>query len=239
MTLNLAAWPQPASCLSRLDPRWRLAGLLVALAAVTAVRSVPAVAAALAGAVLLAALARLPARWASRRLTEIGLALLPVVLLLPLTGNPTLALVIFLKGLAIATLGLVLLATAPLPATLAAAHALRVPGRLVHLTLLTYRYVFVLADELRRLRTALRVRGFRTRLNRHSYRTVGQVTGTLLVHGAARAERVAQAMRCRGFDGRFHTLAEFRTRTADVLAFALLASGALALVAGERWALLG
>src|SRR5262245_8640318 len=133
MTLNLAAWPQPASCLSRLDPRWRLAGLVVALTAVTAVRTPAAAAAALAGAALLAALARLPARWARRRLAEIALALLPVVLLLPLTGNPVVAVVVFLKGLAIAVLGLVLLATAPLPATLAAAHALRVPGRLVHL----------------------------------------------------------------------------------------------------------
>ncbi len=232
MTLNLAAWPQPASCLSRLDPRWRLAGLLVALAAVSAVRSLPAAAAAL-GALLLLALARLPGRWACRRLTEISLALLPVVLVLPLTGNPTLAGVVYLKGLAIAALALVLLATAPLPTTLAAAHALRVPGRMVHLTLLTYRYVFVLADELRRLRIALRVRGFRARLNRHSYRTVGQVTGTLLVQGAARAERVAQAMRCRGFDGRYHTLAEFRTATADVIAFAALLFAAAALVAGD------
>src|SRR6059058_1370171 len=102
MTLNLAAWPQPESCLSRLDPRWRLAGLTVALAAAAAVRTVPAAAAALAGAVLLAAPARLPGRWALRRLTEIALALLPVVVLLPLTGAVTLAAVIFLKGLAIA-----------------------------------------------------------------------------------------------------------------------------------------
>lgn len=234
MTLNLGAWPQPESCLSRLDPRWRLAGLIAAFAAVSTVRSTTAAAGALFGALLLAALARLPGRWAFRRLGEIVLALAPVVLVLPLTGNPILAVVVFLKGLTIAVLALVLLVTAPLPTTLAAAHAMWVPGRLVHLTLLTYRYVFVLADELRRLRTALRVRGFRAKLDRHSYRTVGQVTGTLLVHGAARAERVAQAMRCRGFDGQFRTLTEYRTTAADVLAFAVVALAAGGLIVADR-----
>ena len=36
-------------------------------------------------------------------------------------------------------------------------------------------------------------------------------------------------MRCRGFDGRFRSLAAFRTRPADVLAFALIAAGAVGL----------
>ena len=56
---------------------------------------------------------------------------------------------------------------------------------------MSYRYVFVLADEFVRLRTALRVRGFRNRADSHSYRTVGRVTGTLLVRGAARRARRA------------------------------------------------
>ena len=102
-----------------------------------------------------------------------------------------------------------MLATAPLEVTLKAAHALRVPGLLVQLALLSYRYLFVLGDELARLRVALRVRGYRHRANWHSYRTVGHVAGTLLVRGYERAERVGQAMRCRGFDGRFRSLTEF------------------------------
>ena len=50
----------------------------------------------------------------------------------------------------------------------------------------------------------------------------GHVTGAVLVRGADRAERVADAMRCRGFDGTFHTTAAFRTTLADILAFAAL-----------------
>jgi cobalt/nickel transport system permease protein len=133
-----------------------------------------------------------------------------------------------LKALAVLTLALVLLITAPLNATLKAAHALRVPGLLVQLAVLSYRYVFVLAAELARLRVALRVRGYRNRANRHSYRTVSHVAGTLLVRGQERAERVGHAMRCRGFDGQFRSLAEFRTTAADLAFFLLLVGGAAA-----------
>ena len=102
--------------------------------------------------------------------------------------------------------------------------------RLIQLALLSYRYLFVLGDELDRLRVALRVRGFRNRASWHSYRTVGHAAGTLLVRGYERADRVSAAMRCRGFDGRFRSLAVFRTRRADVLALALAAACATALV---------
>jgi len=152
-----------------------------------------------------------------------ALFLVPVAIFLPLS----LAVLLCLKALSIVTLMLVLVATAPLSVTFQAAHALRVPGLIIHLAMLTYRYIFVLATELARLRIALRVRGYRNRASRHSYRTVGHVGGTLLVRGYERAERVGQAMRCRGFDGRFRSLAEFRTTTAD-LSFFLVLVGAVA-----------
>jgi cobalt/nickel transport system permease protein len=120
-----------------------------------------------------------------------------------------LALRLLAKAAAILTLMLVLLATAPLEATFKAAHALRVPGLLVQLAMLTMRYTFLFGTELTRMRVALRVRGYRSRVARHSYRTIGHVAGTLLVRGYERAERVGQAMRCRGFDGRFRSLTEF------------------------------
>jgi cobalt/nickel transport system permease protein len=66
------------------------------------------------------------------------------------------------------------------------------------------------------------VRGFRNRPSLRSYRTVGHVAGTLLVRSSEQAERVAQAMRCRGFDGRFRSLTEFRTTAADGILFLLV-----------------
>jgi cobalt/nickel transport system permease protein len=247
MTLRFSPPPCADSPLGRLDPRWRLAALVPAALAVAVLRTWPAALAALAGALLLALLARLPLRWFLGRLAPVALFLalfaVPLPFLLDGAGAVSerglaVAVVLFAKGLAVTSLALVLLAAGPLDATLKAAHALRVPGLLVHLALLTWRYAFLLADELRRLRIALRVRGYRNRPTRHSYRTLGHVAGTLLVRGHERAERVGQAMRCRGFDGRFRSLAAFRTTAADVLAFALIV-GAAAALCGWDWLLAG
>ncbi len=236
MTLVFDALPAADSPLRRLDPRWKLAAVVAAVAAAALVQTLLPALAALAGALVLAAAARLPAGWLLGRLGALAVALGPLVVLLPLVQGTTggrLALLLAAKATAIVTLTLVILATAPLPTTLHAAQALRVPGALVYITLLSYRYLFVLADELERLRRALRTRGFRPRIDRHSYRTVGHVVGTLLVRGAERAEGVAHAMRCRGFDGRFRSLTDFRTRAADVAFFGLLLSAAVGLVAWD------
>jgi cobalt/nickel transport system permease protein len=247
MTLTFASLPTVASPLRRLDPRWKLAALALAGAAVAALRTLPAAALALAGALLLAALARLPWRWYLARLGAVALFIAPFALVLPFfmedasgsfalgpvrvsVRGVDLGLCLCCKALAIVTLMLVLLASTAPDALLHAAHALRVPGLLIQLAVLTYRYLFVLTDELARLRVALRVRGYRNRVTLHSYRTVAHVAGTLLVRGHERAERVGQAMRCRGFDGRFRSLATFRTTAADVAAFALIAGAALALL---------
>lgn len=85
------------------------------------------------------------------------------------------------------------------PATLIRAlAALGLPRSLVTLLWLTQRYLLVFDDELRRLRLALRVRGFRNRVSRHAWQTAGYAVGSLLVHGLDRADRVAQAWRLRG-----------------------------------------
>ena len=238
MTLALSPPPCPDSFVRRLDPRWKLAGLLAAAAAASASRTLPVTALALLGALALAALARLPPRWYFGRVGAVALFLALLTLPLPLfpggRGVET-ALLVWGKALTVLTLMLVLVASAPLEETLKAAHALRVPGLFVQLAVLTYRYIFVLTGELDRLRVALRARAFRARADRHTYRTVGHVAGSLLVRGFERAERVGQAMRCRGFAGRFHSLAEFRTRPADVAAFVVVVGTAAALLAWDVW----
>jgi cobalt/nickel transport system permease protein len=236
------------SLFARFDPRWKLAALVPAAATIAAMRSPAILTAALAIALLLSALARLPGRWFRMRVGALLFALLPFLIILPLTvdhGGPSYqvagirlsidglvaAVALLCKTTAIFILMLILLASAPLHVTLRAAQRLRVPGLLVMLTMLSYRYLFLLLDELNRLRIALRMRGFRNRTSRHSFRTIGQVTGTLLVRGGERAERVTQAMRCRGFDGRFRALNEFRTSARDVVLFAVVVAAFAGLMA--------
>lgn len=225
------------SPLARWDARWKLAALLLAAFGAAALRSPVTAGAALLIGLALAWLGRVPARVVAGRVGLLLFAVLPFLVFIPLTtgGDGLLAAgALALRVLAIGLFALVLVRTAPLSRTLAAAHALRVPGVLVQVAQLAYRYTFLLAAEFRRLRVALRARGFRPRTDRHTYRTVGQAVGSLLVRGGDRAERVADAMRCRGFDGTFHTLAQFRATPADVFAALLVAAATIALVLVDR-----
>ncbi len=236
--------------MQRLDPRWKLAGLGSAALAFALLRTWGPALTALAGALVLVAVARLPLRWYLQRLGTAVTMFMLFSIWLPFVVEPgdarldlgivTLSLpgllrlcALSAKLAAMLSLMLVLVATSPLPDTFKAAHALRVPGLLIQLALLTYRYVFLLGEELARLRIALRVRGFRNRANLQSYRTVGQVAGTLLVRSHERSERVAQAMRCRGFDGHFRSLCDFHTSAADMLVFAVVVGYAGGMVAWD------
>jgi cobalt/nickel transport system permease protein len=247
MTLALDSLPCPPSPLRSLDPRWKLAALLLATVVVAALRTLPGTLAALAGAVALGFAGRLPLRWCLSRLGTVALVLilfaapLPLLLHVPdpaITWGPlsfswhgvVVGATLLTRGLALGTLALVVLGTAPLDANLKAAHSLHVPGVLVQLTLFTYRYLALVAEELARVRLALRVRGYRNRTTRHSYRTIGHVAGTLLVRSYERGERVGQAMRCRGFDGRFRSLSAARTSAMDVFFFLLITGSAAGLL---------
>ena len=113
---------------------------------------------------------------------------------------------------------------------------LRVPEKLTHLLLFTVRYVDVLRQESLRLRAAMKVRGFRPRMNGHTYRTYGYLVGMLLVRSFDRSERIVAAMKCRGFRGRFYLLDHFHYRSSD-LPFAIASLMVLAALAwGEWWA---
>jgi cobalt/nickel transport system permease protein len=253
MTLAFDLPTCPPSLFQRIDPRWKLAGLLLAAVATLNLRTWAPALSALAGALLLVMLARLPMAWYVRRLVAslvmfaLFLAWLPFVvqsgdetydvgyLTLSITGLTRL-IVLSAKIAGMISLMLVLLATTPVPTIFKAARALWMPRLLVFLLLLTYRYVFLLMEEFARLRIALRVRGYRNRADLHSYRTIGQVAGTLLVRSHERSERVSQAMRCRGFDGEFRALDDFRTAWPDVLAFAVIVGYAASLLAWDRLA---
>ncbi|MGD8882887.1 MAG: cobalt ECF transporter T component CbiQ [Desulfobacterales bacterium] len=129
----------------------------------------------------------------------------------------TLAAQITLKSNAILLTFIALMATMPFATLGHALHRLGVPDKIVHLLLMTYRYIFVIEHEYLRLMRAAKIRGFRPGTNVNTYRTFAYVIGMLLVRSAARAERVHQAMLCRGFKGKFYSLQEFQTGRAGWL----------------------
>jgi cobalt/nickel transport system permease protein len=246
MTLNLDQPRCYQSLLGRLDARWRLAALVLAALCVALLNEFSPALTGLFLAIALAALCRIPWGWLGRRLGALTLFILVFVGWLPwlqpeggqsLRVGPLslsapgvmLALTILCKSLTLVTLIVILNVSAPLETTLQAATSLRVPRLLTHLILLVHRYLFLFGDEFGRMRIALRVRGYRNQMNLHTYRTVGHITGALLIRGYERAERVSQAMRCRGFSGQFHSLSDFKTRPVDVLGFLVIAASAAGL----------
>ena len=239
--------PDPAL----IDPRARVLALVAFAVAVVALHRIGSVAVALAAAALVAGLLRLPPATALRRLlaAQASLALLLVTIPFSIPGDPLFrvgpvaaseagclrAATIALKANAILVAAMALLGTLDASRVGHALHRLHAPASLVHLLLFTVRYLGRLEEELARLRNAMRARAFRPRTDRHTWRSLGQLAGMLLVRSAARAERVMQAMRCRGFTGRLHVLDELRWRAADGVFATIFGVAVVGLVALDRW----
>jgi len=127
--------------------------------------------------------------------------------LLKITGpGVILCLKITIKSIAILLIFTALIATMTVASLGNGFHRLNVPDKLVFLLLMCYRYIAVIEEEYKRLLRAAKFRGFQPGTNLHSYKTFAYLAGMLFVRASLRAERVHQAMLCRGFNRKFHTL---------------------------------
>lgn len=240
MTLAFSPLPNPHSPLRAFDPRWKLVSFTLLLIVTALLRTYwPTLTAFVLG-ISLFLYGRIPARWVLIRLFALLLLLSPFLITLPFVmadaespnaswyvpsqAGVHLASLLATKAMSLVMFMLILLASTRMDHLLKAAQSLRIPGILIQLFALTYRYVFLMIEEFTRLRIALRIRGFQNRANLHSYRTVGRLMGIVLVRSYEQGERVSQAMRCRGFDGQFRALTDFRTTWRDVFGFLLLSA---------------
>ncbi|MDY0095975.1 MAG: cobalt ECF transporter T component CbiQ, partial [Candidatus Vecturithrix sp.] len=80
------------------------------------------------------------------------------------------------------------------------------PAKLSTMLFFTIRYLDVIQREYLQLTKAMKLRGFHPGYNRHTFATYGYLVGMLLVKTLDRAERIVQAMKCRGFRNRFLSL---------------------------------
>ncbi|MDR2199783.1 MAG: energy-coupling factor transporter transmembrane protein EcfT [Deltaproteobacteria bacterium] len=128
-----------------------------------------------------------------------------------------LSIVVSVKALAITLGAASIIGDSSVHDLLAGARALGVPEKMIALMLLMTRYIQVVGDEYRRLRNAMRIRGFRARVSGHALKSVANLCGMLLVRGFERADRVLAAMLCRGYRGRFWIKFERRFGLADLL----------------------
>ncbi len=130
----------------------------------------------------------------------------------------------------------------PFPVLMNALRGLRVPPILVTLMEFTVRYLFVLADEARRMQLSRQARDFRPRgFLWHSWTmsTLAQMVGVLFIRSYTRADRVYQAMLARGFSGHQPVRAGARVKASDLCWGIGITAAALTLrmmeVGGGMW----
>jgi len=172
--------------------------------------------------IVLTGLARLNIKDVFQRVKPVFLFLLMIWILLPITFEGEiiynlywleiskvgiiLCCKITIKSIAIVLFFTTLVATMTIASLGNALHKLYVPDKMIFLLLMSYRYIAVIEDEYKRLLRAAKFRGFKPKTNIHSYKTFAYLAGMLFVRASLRAQRVHQAMLCRGFNKKFYTL---------------------------------
>jgi len=161
-------------------------------------------------------LSNLPASFWQHRLRYPGFFLVGVVFFLPfLSGETTIwqlgfltlrqegclaMLLIASRFMAIMTTCLVLFGTCSFLTTIKAMRSLGLSPILADMTLLSYRYIFELGQQLATMRTAMRLRGFKPRhLTRRNLQIFASLAGTLLVRSYEQSQQVYNAMCLRGY----------------------------------------
>jgi cobalt/nickel transport system permease protein len=223
----------PASPVHRLDPRVKLLGLAsVTLVAVsTPLHAWPAYAACALALILVATVARVgPHVLWSRARVVLPLVVFVAVFLPFVRGGAQISLgpvSVSEAGLAtfaavsvkacLGTLSAVLLgATTSFPDVLHALERLRAPRLLVLIAGFMYRYLFVIVDETRRMRTALAARAYRPRHVLEAA-AIGRVVIAMFLRTFDRGERVYVAMLARGYGGTMPRLDSLVLRRTDVV----------------------
>jgi cobalt/nickel transport system permease protein len=229
----------PASPIHRLDPRAKILGLagITVVGVSTPLAAWPAFVACGLALAAIAALARVgPGVVWSRVRVILPLVLFVAVFVPFVRGGPTVEvgpLALSEQGLqtfalvtAKATIGalsaVLLGATTPFPDILHGLERLRVPRLLTVIAGFMYRYVFVIADEARRMRAALAARAYRPR-HLGQIAALGRMITALFLRSYERGERVYLAMLARGYAGTMPRLAVLAFRRADTAFLATLA----------------
>ncbi|MGF1515624.1 MAG: cobalt ECF transporter T component CbiQ [Elainellaceae cyanobacterium] len=176
MQIQIDEYAHLDSWVHRWDPRYKLVAIACLIFAFAWVESLWLLPLMIGVTVGLYISSRLPASFLGQRLRYPGIFLLGIVLLLPWQAGETVVwqwgalalrqeglmavVLIACRFLCIITAGLVLLGTMSFLTTIKAMRVLGLPRVLSDMTLLTYRYLFEVTDNLRTMQRAMRLRGF-------------------------------------------------------------------------------
>lgn len=249
MALDIDRYAHLDSAMQRWDPRLKIFSLGVFVAAVSILKTIPLSILALVAAVVFLVITGLPYHFVSHGLSWVMVFLVPFVLIMPLTfpGEPAftvlglgfawegfrLACLIVIKAVTIVMTAYAIFGSARFDISMIALQRLKCPQMLVQMLLFTYRYIFVFIDEMKRMATAMRVRGFVVRTNLYTMKVMGNFVGSLLVRSFERTDRVYKAMLSKGYQGEFHTLVRFESKATDFVKAGSVLAAAAGLLGGD------
>jgi cobalt/nickel transport system permease protein len=239
--------------LQALDPRVRIAGLLVLVLAVTLSHRITVILALFGTAVLLALLSKVSAGTLATRVWLVvlfftGVIALPALFLTPgdtlfsiaggtlritAQGAHTAILLVTRVETAV-TLTTVLILSTPWMDVLKALRAFRVPQVVVMMLAMTHRYIFLLAESASQMFESRQSRTVGVLDRASQRRMTARTAGVLLSKSVELSNEVFLAMQSRGFRGDAKTLSEFRMRPSDYIGLvAFLSLGGIAIWMGR------
>jgi len=233
MALDIDRYAHTQSPLQRWDPRIKIFSLGLLIIFIALLKTIPMAVAAILLAMLILGISALPKHFLLHGLSFVLVFLIPFFIIMPFTypGEPAfrllglpfaweglrLALLIFLKALSVVMISFAIFGSSRFDVSMLALQHLKCPKVVVQMLLFTYRYTFVFMEEMRRMYTSMRARGFVARSDMKTLRIFGHFIGTLLVRSFERTERVYKAMLSKGYQGELHLLKTFQSEGRDYL----------------------
>jgi len=240
------------SILHSLDPRLKLICLAVLAFTYSFLSSPVLLAAMILATFSLFMVSGLPGHFILARLKLPSFIILVLVFTLPLISGDTVlfslgsvslkqeglysALLVAVRFFCIISTVIIILNTSPLLTYIKAVRAMGLPWIMADMTFLVFRYLQVIGDDYRKMKTSMRIRGFEgNRLSLGTLRTISWLTGGLLVRSLERSDWIYRSMRIRGYGSAGRNQHEFKTGGFDLAISGAVIMTALCLAALEIW----
>ncbi len=151
------------------------------------------------------------------------------------TNGLKLSAIIILRSVSIIIIFTILFGSTRFQDLFNAFHFFKVPPIFVSILLFTWRYIFLYLEELSKLFTAAKQRGFSLIKGVFHIKETANLLTTLLIKSFEQSERVKAAMTCRGYSGSFHFTKKHSAKFSDfALSFFFLVSIASVIIF-ESW----
>lgn len=214
--LRIDDYANLSSSLHRWDPRLKFIGFFILIFAIAFIQNIQLMPFVLLVSIVYFLLSKIPFSFLITRLRYPGIFLLMVAIIFPFFSGLTVlyqigfvkiyseGLIAFLliasKFVSIMIFAVLLFGTSSVLSTIRALQQLRFPHILVDMLLMTYRYLFEISNDFRKMQLAMRMKNFHaTHLNFHTLNQLAALAGTMLIRSYEKSEKIYKAMILRGY----------------------------------------